>query len=390
MKELSGYAECAADLGTGRRYIMINTASALNALVERALSEHQVAIDTEFLWERTYNPVLGLVQVGFDHDECFLVDTLAVEDLTPLGRVISSPKTVKIFHDAQQDLTILRRATGAYPRNVFDTRCAAGFAGLASTISLRDLLRDVLGVSLSKSESRTNWLRRPLTEAQIAYAVDDVRYMVKAYRALRRQARDLGLHRWLQSELKKYDDPSLYEDKEPREQFRRIRGAAFLAPEKLPVLMELAAWREEEAIRRDCPRGHVLTDAILMRVAETTPRSEAGLDNAAKNSNGGVGSNAKVILNLVNRGLSLAESDRPSINKPIREKDELKIKVTNARKAIVKKCTELGVDPGLVATRAEVAALIVAGKDAKHEDHRLLNGWRRTFLSCILPDSNRV
>lgn len=370
----------------GERCRMIKSASDLNVLVERAMSHHQVAIDTEFLWERTYHPALGLVQVGLDHSECYLVDALAVGDLAPLGRVISSPETVKILHDAQQDLTILRRETGAYPRNVFDTRCAAGFAGLASTISLQDLLRDLLGVTLSKSESRTNWLRRPLTEAQISYAADDVRYLVSAYRSLRRQAHDSGLHRWLQSELKKYDDPSLYEDKQPRDQFRRIRAAAFLPPDKLSVLVELAAWREEEAVRRDCPRGFILSDATLVELAENVPQSPSELNRVAENSGRGLARHSKAVLAAVSRGMSLADAERPSVAKPIREKGSLKVRVTSSRKAIVKKCTELGVDPGLVATRSEIVSLIVAGKDARREDHRLLNGWRKYFLPCIFPD----
>ncbi len=193
---------------------MIDTREALESLVERALTAECVALDTEFVWERTYYPRLGLVQVGFAEDDSALIDAAAFPDLAPLGRVLAAPSVVKILHDAPQDLTILRRATGAYPKNIFDTRRAAGFVGLSATLSLGDLLRETLGVSLTKTEARTDWLRRPLSANQQTYAHDDVRFMPAARAELLARARQRHREAWLHEELAAYDDPALYKEKD--------------------------------------------------------------------------------------------------------------------------------------------------------------------------------
>ena len=134
---------------------MIDTPQALAELVERALTKACVALDTEFVWNRTFYPKLGVIQLALAGDDCHLIDTVALEDLSPLGRVLADPGVGLILHDAQQDLTILRQVTGAFPRNVFDTRCAAGLANMSSTTSLAELLELTLGVVLDKTETRS-------------------------------------------------------------------------------------------------------------------------------------------------------------------------------------------------------------------------------------------
>ncbi|MFB3132499.1 MAG: ribonuclease D, partial [Rhodothermales bacterium] len=192
---------------------MIATPQALEALIARALEAECVALDTEFVWERTYYPQLGLVQVGFAEDDSALIDTVACRDLAPLGRLLAAPEVVKILHDAPQDLTILRRITGSSPKNIFDTRRAAGFVGLSATLSLGDLLREILGVALPKTETRTNWLRRPLSAEQHAYAHSDVRYLPAARAELLARLRQRHRETWFYEEMNAYDDPALYAEK---------------------------------------------------------------------------------------------------------------------------------------------------------------------------------
>ncbi|MYF17390.1 MAG: ribonuclease D, partial [Gemmatimonadetes bacterium] len=156
---------------------LINTPNELETLVNRALDAPCVGIDTEFVWEQTYYPRLGIIQVGLSENDCHLIDAVTLSDLSPLGTLLSDPHTVKILHDAQQDLWILRRITDAIPCNIFDTRCAAGFAGLSSNLSLGNLLRMRLNIQLPKTETRTDWLRRPLSDKQLEYALDGVRFL---------------------------------------------------------------------------------------------------------------------------------------------------------------------------------------------------------------------
>ena len=179
---------------------MIDTASGLRSLVDRARKTGVVALDTEFVWERTYYPQLGLVQVGLSDDDCSLVDAAAL-DLTPLGEILEDPAIVKILHDAQQDLSLLRRATGSAARNVFDTQLAAGFVGLSATASLQDLVQALFDVTLPKTATRTDWLRRPLSDEQVDYALDDVRYLPEAREILLDRAERLGRAGWMAEEL---------------------------------------------------------------------------------------------------------------------------------------------------------------------------------------------
>jgi ribonuclease D len=142
----------------------------------------------------------------------------ALEDLAPLARLLADADVEKVLHDAAQDLTILRRATGAEPRRVFDTQRAAGFVGLSATLSLQDLLRETIGVEIGKGEQRTDWLRRPLSPAQITYARADVRHLPEVRRRLLDRAHVRGRVAWIMEEMLRYDDPALYVEGDPMDQ----------------------------------------------------------------------------------------------------------------------------------------------------------------------------
>lgn len=362
---------------------MIATKEALHALVERSLEAEAVALDTEFVWERTYYPRLGVVQLALGPDDAHLIDAAAL-DLEPLGRLLAAPEVVKILHDAQQDLVILRRATGAAPRNIFDTRRAAGFVGLPATLSLGDLVRRITGTRLPKTESRTDWLRRPLSEKQYEYALDDVRYLHEIRAALREQAEARGRTAWLEEELATYDDPALYADPDPRTQYRRLSGAGNLPARRLSVLRELAAWREEEARRRDLPRGHVIDDKALGAIARRLPQTREAL--GAINGVGGATLRryTEPLLQTIAHALELPTDDLPHRPRRDAPDDTLAPRVNLALACLAGRGLAEGVDPALVAPRAEVTALVAAAPDADPDDHALLRGWRRAFLGADL------
>ncbi len=358
---------------------MIATPQALEALVARALEAECVAIDTEFVWERTYYPQLGLVQIGFSEDDTALIDTVACPDLTPLGRLLATPDVVKVLHDATQDLTILRRITGSYPKNIFDSRRAAGFVGLSATLSLGDRLREVLGVALAKTETRTNWLLRPLSADQQAYAHDDVRYLPAARAALLARARQRHREAWLHEEMTTYDDPALYAEKDPCAQYLRIGGAGRLSPRQRAVLREVTAWREEEARRRDRPRGHIVADKVLAVLARRLPASSSDLLAIPGLGERTVQRRGRAILEAVARGQEVPpEAYPPPPARP--PNDEILMARTHLAMAyLMGNSLESGIDSALVATRAEVADLVAAGPEAIPAGHTLLHGWRRAF-----------
>ncbi len=364
---------------------MIDTRAELEELVGIIMRIGSVALDTEFFWERTFYPRLGVVQLGLANGSCLLVDAPAIGGfepggLRPLGRLLASRRVVKILHDAPQDLAILRRASGSSPRNIFDTRCAAGFAGLDSTTSLGNLLVDLFDIRLPKTETRADWLKRPLTRRQVSYAEDDVRHLHRARGELLRRAKDRGVARWLNEELKGFDDPAAYEDRDPRQQFTRIKGIGRLTGRELAVLRELAAWREETARLRDRPRGRVLADKTLVHLARVQPRTTRSLTGKGRVSDRTARRSGTAILQAVETGLALDPGDYPS-PMPNRRKNGVPGPLVEQGLKLLRSAAEQqGIDPALVATRAEVKALFAQGAGARAEEHRLLRGWRLKFV----------
>ena len=363
---------------------MIDTPQALAELVERALTKKCVALDTEFVWNRTYYPKLGVIQLAIAGDDCHLIDTVALEDLSPLGGVLAHPDIELILHDAVQDLTILRQATGAFPRNVFDTRCAAGLANMSSTTSLVELLANTIGVELEKTETRTDWTQRPLSDKQLAYAIEDVCYMQEVRDVLKQRVAQIGRSEWLAEEMIAYDEPSLYEERDPRRQYLRVKGAGRASPREHAILRELAAWRELEARRRDRPRSHVLSDETLVYLSRHKPQAREDLEkirglNPQRDS--------QSILAEIARALAVPDDECP--RRPRRRRSDEEIverKLADSMDHLRQQCDEAQIDAPFVAARAEVRSLVLDAADAAPEDHRLLRGWRRAFVGKDLHD----
>jgi len=351
---------------------MISAPAALRALVDRLQEEAVLAFDTEFTWERTYYARLGLVQIAAADGRSFLVDPLATGDLAPLGELLANARIVKILHDAPQDLMILRRATGVAARNVFDTRQVAGFAGLASTLSLANLLAETLDVHLAKAHTRADWLARPLAPEELDYAADDVRYLPEVAERLRVRARTAGGEAWLDEERAALDAPETTAEKPSAEAYLRIRPAANLAPRPLAALRELAAWREEAARAADLPRRWLLEDGELVAIAATLPRTPDGL----KLKPPAVARWGAVLLAAVRRAQDMPEAELPPPIFQPRRDAAFRQELDRALGEIQARAAARGVDPALVCSRNDLARLLQAGPAAKPEDHPLLRGWR--------------
>ncbi|MCY3736939.1 MAG: HRDC domain-containing protein [Gemmatimonadaceae bacterium] len=358
---------------------MIDSEQELAERLEEARRLGCTAIDVEMVWERTFYPALGVIQLGFSRQQCHLVDAVALEGrLAPLAELLSGP-TVKVLHDALQDLTVLRMATGASPRSIFDTRIAAGFAGLAHTISLRDLLQELFGVELEKTETRTDWLRRPLSPTQIGYAEDDVRYLVEAREELLRRARAAGVEDWLQEEMAGLDDPALYEERDPREAFRRVKGYGKLDRRQLAVLRELAVWRETAARELDRPRGQVASDKLLLLLAQRQPVEMEDL-REIRSLRRHLRTRGEALLRAVRAGLDLEPGDWPSGPPRIRHGREVEMRSRAASERVRERASARGIDEGLVATRGEVRSLVREGPEKEAGCNRLAGGWRWTLV----------
>ena len=360
---------------------MISTTKELTKLVKRAQNVDSVALDTEFIWERTYYPRLGLIQIALSDEDCHLIDPLTIDDLTPLGELLANNNIIKILHDAPQDLIILSRVTKSIPQNIFDTRLAAGFSGLPSTISLANLTSVLLDIDLPKSQTRTNWLHRPLDNRQISYALDDVRYLRAMRILLLTRIIVPEIKSWLQDELSIFNDPQSYSGIEDYERFRKIRGAASLQGQNLAILQELAAWREQEARHLNRPRGHVLTDKALIEIAKTVPENLHSLEQSGIVSNKKLSIYGTSLLKLIDTGKKIQESDFPVISRSIRltlREQQVHERLTAF---IQLKCEMQDIDPQLIGTAAELKLLCRnLNNPGSPLPQRLTSGWRKSFL----------
>ncbi len=365
---------------------MIDNLGDLEALLSD-LSEAGIAgIDTEMVWERTFYPKLGIIQVALPPDDCILIDVPAIGDgLSALGSFLGGPH-VKILHDAVQDLTVLRRATGASTKSVFDTRVAAGFAGLSCRISLRGLLQEVLSVELEKTETRTDWLQRPLSTMQIEYAKGDVCFLIELRERLLERARARGLELWLEEELASLDDAELYEERDPRCQYDRIKGSGKLNRRGLAVLRELAAWRDLVAREQDRPRSRVLADKTLLMLSSLKPRTADDLRKVKGFRENRVERYGAGLLSAVSAGLEVSDEDCPQSMPRSRYDERAEKRSAEAIKVLEERSAERGIDHELVATRSEVRQLMRGRGSGASVDGKLLQGWRREFLGNELEE----
>ena len=226
-----------------------------------------VAVDTEFMRDKTYWPKLCLVQVA-GPKEAAAIDAMAPGiDLDPLWRLVTRSPVLKVFHAARQDIEIFVRQAGAMPAPVFDTQVAASLLGNDEQISFANLVERVTKTRLQKSHSFTDWLRRPLTTGQVEYALDDVRYLIPVYDAMARDLTALGRMAWAREEFERLEDPARYRPADPRELYLRIRGIDRMPGKALAMLRELLAWREETARTLDLPPNRIFREEVLMEVA---------------------------------------------------------------------------------------------------------------------------
>jgi len=360
---------------------MITSEHELRALCQRALQTKRVAIDTEFFWERTFYPQLGVVQLGLSADELYLIDAIALPSLPGLGGVLADENTQLILHDAVQDLQILSRHTGSLPRNIFDTRRAAGFAGLPSTISLANLLQEMLQITLPKGETRSDWLQRPLSEAQYEYALDDIRHMPELCDRLCAMASERELAEALAEEMQSYDDPSLYADLPMDAAYNRYKPARWPLPRR-PLLYTLSCWRETEARRLDRPRSHIMQDADLMAIVQYAPGNDIELNAVRGLARNTLLRHRAAILNAITAAATIDPLTLPeTAPREERMSTEFKQRVETRIKGIKEKAEKTGLDPALIGPKADITALVrFETEGTPPPPPHLRPGWRTQFL----------
>lgn len=347
----------------------IDTRADLDIFCSEIRGAPWVALDTEFIREKTYYPQLCLIQLATDR---FIacIDPLTLPDLSPLHEVLNDPEVVKVVHAAHQDLEILLQETGRVPAPVFDTQVAASLLGHGDQIGYAKLVQTVLGVTLEKGLARTDWALRPLEPEQLSYAADDVRYLAQAYPLIMKALQEKGRLAWLEDDFRALADPGRYQP-DPDGAWRRIKGVQQLKPRQLAVLQQLAAWREREAMARNKPRRWILQDEILTELARRQPADLRALGKVRGLEERAVTRHGNELLALIREAAALPPERWPSI--PERravspEQDEL---VDVAMGILRHRARMNDISPAAIASRREVEAL-VCGDD----EIQLIHGWR--------------
>lgn len=255
--------------------LYIDTPEALRDYAARIADSPWLALDTEFMREKTYFPQLCLLQIS-NGEVTACIDPLVLDDLQPLYGVLFNTEILKIFHAARQDLEIFFNLIGKLPAPVFDTQIAASLAGYPDQVGYAVLVKDLLDVDLDKSHARADWARRPLPQDAIRYAADDVEYLGAVYRELRERLSARNRLEWMADDLQKLADPATYRA-DPENAWQRIRGIQKLKPRQLGVLAALAKWREEAAVNTNKPRQWIVRDEVLLDIARRLPRTSEEL-----------------------------------------------------------------------------------------------------------------
>jgi ribonuclease D len=351
-------------------------------LAGRARAEGRLAIDTEFLPEGRYRPLLCLIQVAVG-DEVAVLDPLESRiDFSPLAGVLADPAVEVVLHAGRQDIAILRREWQTAPANVFDTQVAAGFAGYSAQAGYNGLLHDVLAIRVAKSASFTRWDARPLTPEQLRYAREDVEHLLALADELQRRLSERGRLGWAREECRAVAEAT--DERDPEEVWRRLPRASGLGPRERALARELAAWRERTAAAENRPVGAIVRDPTLVELAKRDPHSARELGNIRGAGPDVVRRRSSAILAALERGRA-AEPIRLEAGERLGTDSVDGPTIALAEALVRARAQEAGLAYELIAARADLAPIVVAARrDQQEPDVRTLSGWRRELVGAEL------
>ena len=348
----------------------IDTPAALDAHLQRRPT--RIGLDTEFVRERTFWPQLALVQIALD-DDVLLVDPLAPGMTDALRPWLTDPAITKVMHSASEDLVAFKVACDALPTPLFDTQIAAALAGVAAGIGYQKLVERITGVVLPKGETRSDWLRRPLSESQLHYAADDVRYLFAVHDALRTALASSGRLGWLEEDCARFVDNAAQDEGE-RWPHLGMRSAQFLDADAQRRLVRLLRWREAQARRSDLPRSWVLDNELATSLAREAPRDRDALMRLLDAHPKAPRKFADALLAALETALP-DEDEAPLPRSDDRDRKALK----RLQDAVATRSADLGLPDGVLASRRWLETLL-DGEDWPGA----LSGWRRRQLESTL------
>ena len=365
-------------------YTWITTGSELRRYCQRLAQCKSIALDTEFVSERTYRPVLCLIQVAAD-EELALIDAVALPQLRLFWKVLAEPGHETIVHAGRVEVEFSLEAIGEPPAGLFDVQVAAGLVGIDYPAGYSTLISKLLDVETRKEETRTDWRRRPLSQRQINYALDDIRYLPAIRDKLRARLQQLDRAAWMAEEM------ALWEQEVVRgfshERWRRVSGNAGLDRQSLAIVRELWRWREEEAKRRNCPPRRVLRDDLLVELARRRTADPKRVHAVRGLERPDLRRQLPKIAEAIERAMSLDEAELPQVTRG-EGKPRLSVLGQFLFSALGSMARQMDIAPGLVGSPNDVRDWIVyrAGQGAADKPPLLAQGWRAQVVGKLFDE----
>ena len=352
----------------------------LEAFIQRASTSSVLAVDTEFLREKTYYPKLCLMQMATD-DEVVIIDPFAVDDLRVLRELFENEAIVKLFHAGHQDIEIIIYDIGCVPKPVFDTQVAAALLGQSQQIGYAPLVSSLCGVKLKKADSFTDWSARPLSESQLNYAADDVIYLPEMYEKMTRLLSEKGRLSWLDTEFEEMCDERTYVVDE-QDRFRRLKHFTQLSRRQMAAAREMAAWREIEARKRNVPRKWVLTDEQIVEACKREPRTIDDLFMVRGIRERLTTRDAREVIQLVVAALDSSPEAWPEIPSSGKSEPNVDAQVDMLMSVVRIRARQNDIAVPTLASHADLVAIA----RGHYDNVDILKGWRREIVGAELVD----
>jgi len=359
---------------------LVTTAAGLASLLEELRAAGSFGYDTEFIGEQTYHPYLCLVQTATPK-RLALLDPLADLDLAPFWELVGDASVEKIVHAGQPDLEPVMRLIDRPPANVFDVQIAAGFVGVRYPSALRTLVLEILGGDLGHVTKFSQWDRRPLTELQMRYAANDVRYLPLLRQTIGERLTAAGLTAWVAEECQSLCDPELYEA-DATSQRMRVRGATELSPRQRAILRELVQWRDATAEAENAPVRALLADDVMLALVRSPVKTVAELDRVKGLPRAVEDRFGREIVEATKRGQEIKVEEFDS--RPPRDLDAHRARIEQLWKLVAARAQERHIDPALVSSKKELGKLVYGAEMQGVPEHtlesRVNGGWRREMM----------
>ena len=346
--------------------ILIDSDEKLNNFLFKIEECKEIGLDTEFIRESTYRPILALVQISLPNGEIYLIDPLKLTDIQAIIKIISNPNLLKIIHSAKQDLEALYSFTGVFPSNIFDTQIAANFLSEKSSIGYSALVKNICNIDIKEGSWRTDWLKRPLSVDKIEYAADDVKYLITIKNQLEKNLRVIKRHLWFQEEQAiELNKSNIIID--PDNAWEKINYPLYFDSSDLSLLKRLASWREKLSIKYDVPKKWILSDSLIIKIMITNENKTNDIISGIKQS--------------------ITQSEKNDLEKFLLLKKKRKNKNLLPKKEVEQKCNEVlsyvseefKIDPTIIANKRDMEIFISTNNKA-----RFMKGWRYQIFGKLV------